>query len=93
MTTPRDENRIAKIRIDRLELEHLLGLPEGMRVEAVVGTQDPVGFNIIVSGSHLEAQPDGVEAPFLPGTFERRALRHGGRVWSAWDWHLGVVGD
>lgn len=88
MSNPRDENRIAKIRMDRLEIEHLLGLPEGMQVEAVYATNDPAGFNIVVSGTHLEAQPYDTESPFLGGVFTRRTVRHQGRVWSCWDWNL-----
>lgn len=85
--TPRDENRIAKIRMDALEIEHLLGLPPGFKLEGVYTTQDPMGFNIVVSGPTLEQQPYDTEAPFLGGTFTRRTVRHQGRVWSCWDWN------
>jgi hypothetical protein len=85
-TTPRDENRIAKIRMDQMEIEHLLGLPPGFHIEKIYPTFDPQGINVIVSGPTLEQQPYDTEAPFLRGVFTRRTARYQGRVWSCWDW-------
>lgn len=91
MGRARDENRIGKIRLNTLDLHHLLGMPEGMQIEQIHATSDPAGINILVSGSHLEQQPYDVEAPLLPGWYERRSIRINDRIYQTWEWHPGLV--
>jgi hypothetical protein len=86
MGTARDENRIAKIRMNTMDLHHLLGMPESMQIEMVIATQDPPGINLVVSGVQLEAQPYDTEAPFLPGHFRGETIRVDDKIYRYWNW-------
>lgn len=82
------ENRVAKIAIGPMELERLLDLPEGVRIERLFVQHDPQMFVVAVSGPNLEPQPWDCCLPYLGGTWSAHHFydRESGQMFIRWAW-------
>jgi hypothetical protein len=86
MRDMRDENRRAKVFLNRTDMHHLLALPDDLRVVSVHGSYDPPGVYFIVEGPALAPQPMDCEVPNLGGLARARRLMLDGQVFIRWQW-------
>lgn len=75
--------RVAKIRLNPMEIARMLELPDGFEVIAVQGRWDPVSIEVIVKADSLPESPIDAEAPFAQGWV---TVEDGGVRRLEWKW-------
>lgn len=78
--------RRAKVFINPSSLAPLLDLPEGMTVQRVYATNDPMGIVVEVASPALAKVPENTEAPTLAGWWDTLRHFHDGKPWVRWGW-------
>ena len=75
------------------QIERLLQLPEGLRVDHVRVLHDPYALAIVVRGDTLKEVQEDQQSPVLTGTHVDEVIYYGGKEYRHATWQLGDVND